>query len=445
MNLKYRFISMLFACLLICTTYSQIKVACVGNSITENWALDQNEKYPSILQRLLGDGYTVRNYGIGGRTMLKSGDHPYWGEDRYKEVLAWNPDIVVIKMGTNDAKLHNWIYKNQFEGDYIQFVNSLRKLAAKPRIYLCYPIPAFEGNSLNVDDRTITNEIIPIVNRVAEKTRSSVIDLHSPMAGKSDYVYDKIHPNVKGTTVMARVIAKEICPRRHFPKPAESKLDVIFIGNSITEGTYLKNPPPTVAALLLDSLGYDVVYRNCGISGYTTYDFLPGGKAFHKVIVAADSIHRSDARLVFSIKLGTNDSASHGTNGAPVSAQQFETNMQSIIDSLHYRYSSAKIILHNALWYSPNTHNSAVYLQEGLNRLQTYRPVISRLAETNQPFVEMGDRKGFDLFRKYYKIYHKPQEGKSGIFYLHPNVEGSKVLGRLWALSIDQVLQKTKH
>lgn len=50
---------------------AQIKVACVGNSITENIALSNKHKYPSILQDLLGNGYIVRNYGIGARTMLK--------------------------------------------------------------------------------------------------------------------------------------------------------------------------------------------------------------------------------------------------------------------------------------------------------------------------------------------------------------------------------------
>ena len=89
---------------------AQIKVACVGNSITENIALSNKHKYPSILQDLLGNGYIVRNYGIGARTMLKKGDYPYWNEERYKEVLAWNPDIVIVKMGTNDAKAKNWVY-----------------------------------------------------------------------------------------------------------------------------------------------------------------------------------------------------------------------------------------------------------------------------------------------------------------------------------------------
>lgn len=78
---------------------AQIKVACVGNSITENIALSNEQKYPSILQDLLGNGYIVRNYGIGARTVLKKGDYPYWNEERYKEVLAWNPDIVIVKMG----------------------------------------------------------------------------------------------------------------------------------------------------------------------------------------------------------------------------------------------------------------------------------------------------------------------------------------------------------
>lgn len=36
---------------------AQIKVACVGNSITENIALSNEQKYPSILQDLLGNGY----------------------------------------------------------------------------------------------------------------------------------------------------------------------------------------------------------------------------------------------------------------------------------------------------------------------------------------------------------------------------------------------------
>src|SRR5689334_14820626 len=76
--------------------YSQtkIKVACVGNSITEGAAIETGKRYPDQLQTLLGDNYEVRNYGLGGRTLLKKGDFPYWNEAKYKEVLEWNPDVV---------------------------------------------------------------------------------------------------------------------------------------------------------------------------------------------------------------------------------------------------------------------------------------------------------------------------------------------------------------
>lgn len=418
------------------------KVACVGNSITENSALPAEDKYPAILQHLLGDEYEVRNYGIGGRTMLKKGNHPYWNEQRYQEVLDWEPNIVIIKMGTNDGKPRNWQYKDELKDNYIEFINSFKSLPSSPQIFVCYPIPTFENNFLPVSDSIITQEMIPIIQTVAKETKSIIIDLHKPLEGREDFVYDKVHPNSKGTQVMARVVAKAICPKRNFPKPANGKkANIIFIGNSITEGTYLQSPPPAIAAMYLDSLGYEIRYANCGISGFTTVDFQPSGAAFSKVVAAADSLRKNNEQLIFSIKLGTNDSADKGTNGAPVLAEQYERNMQNIIDSLHLKYPECKIQLQYPLWYSPNTHNSAIYLQEGLDRLQTYFPVIKRLANRNKEFVTVGDSKGFDLFRKNYKKYHRAQNGNSGVFYLHPNTEGAKILGTLWAQNIKNLIR----
>lgn len=421
---------------------AQIKVACVGNSITENWALAEQDKYPAILQTLLGKEYEVRNYGLGGRTLLKKGDRPYWNEEKYTEVLAWNPDIVIIKLGTNDAKPKNWKYQDEFKSDYTEFVNSFKSLSAKPKIYVCYPLPGFKDNWLPISDSVITHVMIPTIKQVAKETKSQVIDLHKPFEGREDFVYDKVHPNAKGTTVMARVVAKAICPKRNFPKPAiGSKLNIIFIGNSITEASYLKSTPPDITASYLDSLGYEIRYTNCGISGYTTANFLPTGGTFPKVVVAADSLQKEGGQLIFSVKLGTNDSASKGPTGAPVSAEKYEENMQMIINALHADFPNAKIILHHPLWYSPNTHNSATYLKEGLERLQTYSPIIKNLVKVNKSFVIEGDKKGFDIFRKNYLKLHQPQEGNSGIFYLHPNAEGAKELGKLWAESIDRYVR----
>ncbi|NJM24424.1 MAG: hypothetical protein HC859_01760 [Bacteroidia bacterium] len=51
-----------------------VKVACVGNSITEGSNIEVGKRYPEQLQGLLGSGYEVRNYGLSGRTLLKKGD-----------------------------------------------------------------------------------------------------------------------------------------------------------------------------------------------------------------------------------------------------------------------------------------------------------------------------------------------------------------------------------
>jgi lysophospholipase L1-like esterase len=198
---------------------AKIKVACVGNSITENYDLPEKDKYPTILQRYLGsESYEVRNFGAGGHTLLKKGDTPYWNSQKHRQALEWQPDIVIIKLGTNDAKPHNWIYKNEFESNYIEFVNSFKNLASKPRFFLCYPIPAYPNNWLPVEDKILTDEMIPMIYNVAVITEATaIIDLHTPFLGKNNFVYDKIHPNAKGTTYMAHIIGKAICPECNIP------------------------------------------------------------------------------------------------------------------------------------------------------------------------------------------------------------------------------------
>ena len=57
-----------------------IKVACVGDSITQGSGAQKGKSYPAQLQGLLGEGYLVGNFGVSGRTLLKKGDFPYWKE-----------------------------------------------------------------------------------------------------------------------------------------------------------------------------------------------------------------------------------------------------------------------------------------------------------------------------------------------------------------------------
>ena len=86
------------------------RVACIGNSITYGYGLKNRseECYPAVLGIMLGENYTVENFGISARTLLNKGDHPYMQEKLFTEARAFHPDIVIIKLGTNDTKPHNW-------------------------------------------------------------------------------------------------------------------------------------------------------------------------------------------------------------------------------------------------------------------------------------------------------------------------------------------------
>ena len=228
----------------------------------------------------------------------------------------------------------------------------------------------------------------------------------------------------------------------------KKNLNIVFIGNSITQGALLENPrheaPPVKAALYLrrqPSVG-TVRYSNQGVSGSTTLDFLPQTDLlFPKVVQVADQFKDETwATLIFSIMLGTNDSAITGPNGAPASPAKYYENMKTIVDKLLALYPKCKIVLHRPVWYSPNTYNGAKYLEEGLNRLQSYYPELQALVlDYSKRFpgqVFMGDTDSFDYFKAHYKSELFPEKGNAGTFYLHPNRKGASALGELWGKAV---------
>ena len=227
------------------------------------------------------------------------------------------------------------------------------------------------------------------------------------------------------------------------------KINIVFIGDSITQGEEASKAPPAYAtAFLQKQPGFgNVKFSNQGVSGCTTVDFLPSTAThFRDVEKAANKLYADkQAGLIFSIMLGTNDSAIDGPLGSPVSSGSYSNNMSIIIDSLLQRYPESKIIIHYPLWYSPNTYNSSRYLQEGLTRLQTYFPVIDALvknySKTNSGHVFGGDKNAFSYFKEHHLSHMLKENGQQGIFYLHPNEEGAKELGQFWGKAILKIAQ----
>lgn len=188
-----------------------VRVACIGNSITFGAGIKNRSRdsYPSVLARMLGDSYWVKNFGVSARTMLNKGDHPYMNEPAYKNALAFNPNIVVIKLGTNDSKSFNWKYKADFMKDAQTMIDAFKGLPSQPKIYLCYPSKAYlTGDGIN--DDIISKEIIPMINKLAKKNNLFVIDLHTAMDGMPELFPDRIHPNEKGAQVMAKAVYQSI-------------------------------------------------------------------------------------------------------------------------------------------------------------------------------------------------------------------------------------------
>jgi lysophospholipase L1-like esterase len=189
----------------------KVRVACVGDSITFGSGIKDREKnsYPAQLQAILGDKYEVRNYGVGGRTLLTKGDFPYTKEKAYKDALAFMPNVVVVKLGSNDSKPQNWKHKDEFEADYKALVGSFRELGSKPTVYLCTPVPAFPA-AFRITDAVVKGEVKPKVEAVARDLKLPVIDLYEALSGKGELFPDKVHPNAEGAKVMAEAVAKAI-------------------------------------------------------------------------------------------------------------------------------------------------------------------------------------------------------------------------------------------
>lgn len=189
---------------------SPIKVACVGNSITQGPGREHPDSYPIQLQEKLGKKYHVINFGVSGRTLLKNGDYPYWNEPQFKGVKSFAPDILVIKLGTNDSKPQNWKYKDEFLDNYVEMIETFRaSMPENGKIYVCLPVPVFKTN-FDITEEIIVNEMVQLIRQAAEKTGASLIDMHQPMEKYGKLFADGVHPNKRGNKIMAKLIAKEI-------------------------------------------------------------------------------------------------------------------------------------------------------------------------------------------------------------------------------------------
>ncbi len=184
------------------------KIACVGDSITYGYASSNPDvySYPAKLGKLLGDGFKVGNFGLSGSTMMP-GFFPYYGSEEHKAALAFEPDIVVLMLGTNDS---TFFYRFAVENDYVdaseKMLASFLSLKKKPKIFIglvphLYSVEQFSYH--------IENTIIPIQRSVAEKYGLETIDIHSKL-DRPELFVDGVHPTEEGYGIIAQTVSDSL-------------------------------------------------------------------------------------------------------------------------------------------------------------------------------------------------------------------------------------------
>jgi len=181
------------------------RVACVGDSLT------QSSRYPYDLWIKLGkEDYALSNFGVGGTTISLNTETPYMDTSAYQEALDFQPDIVIIMLGTNDAQINLKDNNATLTSDYVKLISAFKELPSKPEIYVVMPPPIIDNQFMNLDPEYFTQTIIPSIQQAAEQTGLQTIDVYSELLGHPEYFEDGVHVNDDGAEIIANVLCKAV-------------------------------------------------------------------------------------------------------------------------------------------------------------------------------------------------------------------------------------------
>ncbi|MCI6432609.1 MAG: GDSL-type esterase/lipase family protein [Oliverpabstia sp.] len=196
----------------------EVKIACVGDSLTYGMGVEDREEncYPMVLQNMLGtDSYTIGNFGVNGATLQKEGNQPYWEEKRYEQSVFFEPDIVVLMLGTNDTKEENWKGSEAFRKDYEALIEEYEKLDTKPTVILLTPPVLYQSSEMITDVRASSDSIVSeeaqVILEIGNEKELSVINLYELTGNHPEwYNTDGVHLNAEGAAAIADEVAREI-------------------------------------------------------------------------------------------------------------------------------------------------------------------------------------------------------------------------------------------
>ena len=185
--------------------FSRKRIACVGNSITYGYLTNSvEETYPYKLQKMLGDSVEVRNFGVPGAAVQFDKFTTYLKTEAYKDLKLFRPEVIIVKLGTNDSRPDEWVNEDFFYADYLRLVRRMKSIS--DQVYLCYPILPY-GVKWQERDDILRNKVMKLIKRVSEEEQLPVINLYrEEMRDSVNYYLDGIHPTSNGYDIIAKII-----------------------------------------------------------------------------------------------------------------------------------------------------------------------------------------------------------------------------------------------
>ena len=132
-------------------------------------------------------------------------DGPYFYELAFRHSLAFEPTIVIIMLGTNDARTDNYQQINSFVADYERIITRVQALSSKPQIFLVLPPPIF-NNTLDLNSTSFVDGVIPRIQQVANALNLPVINIYNPLLNYPQYFPDGVHPDSEGAQIIANTV-----------------------------------------------------------------------------------------------------------------------------------------------------------------------------------------------------------------------------------------------
>ncbi len=208
--------------------FSDISIACLGDSITqasnlENMEDYQQYAYPTKLKEILG-AESVTNLGIGGSSIGRYWDNAF--VDRYKEIPK-DTDLIIVMGGTNDGfcltQEELGTVKERkpktFIGDLDELMRGLKADYPDATIVFATPLPNVLHDMLKKERDYLLPQIILVnaIKYLAKEYEIPVIDLYNSnildthdAAVIYNYMPDGVHCNPSGYTILAEHFAAEL-------------------------------------------------------------------------------------------------------------------------------------------------------------------------------------------------------------------------------------------